>query len=136
MGKIQVDQGKSKLKVKGLKKIKLCRDGQNIKLGRPNIPDKNCLNSEEFVEKISSAVSSEDRPKLSKKSKKRKKKKMSKSIGDGTELNLACLAYLSEWKNDQESWKFEKVKQIRLTSNMFDMEKVHQNYSLIYIFSS
>lgn len=132
MGKIRVDQGQSKLKNKGLKKVKLSGDGQNIKLVRPNITDQTCINSDEFEESISSALASEDRPKpqISKKSKKRKKKKTSKSIGDGTELNMACLAYLNEWKNDQESWKFEKVKQIRLTSNMFDKEKVRNCLNL------
>lgn len=130
MGKIRVDQGQSKLKKKGLKKVKLSGDGQNIKRVRPNITDQTCFNSDEFEENISSALASEDRPQISKKSKKRKKKKTSKSIGDGTELNLACLAYLNEWKNDQESWKFEKVKQIRLTSNVFDKDKVRNCLNL------
>lgn len=125
MGKIRVDKGQSKLKEKGLKKIKLRGDGLNIKLVTPNITDQTRLNSNELEERISSVFASEDKPQLSKKSKKRKKKNMSKSVGDGTELNLACLTYLSAWKNDQESWKFEKVKQIRLTSNMFDKEKVN-----------
>lgn len=43
-----------------------------------------------------------------------------------TELALQekCLNYLSQWKHNREEWKFEKLKQVWLQQNMFNIAKV------------
>lgn len=66
-----------------------------------------------------------------KKRKSKKEKKIEKHNEDSKLVQQQCIEYLRKWKNDKNNWKFEKAKQIRLLSYMFDSTKVR---SCMYVF--
>lgn len=129
-GKRQANQVLSlyELNEKRCKKIKQCED--DFKLVKQTIADldRPSSDSEGCDESNSSVFASKNEFQLEPKKRSKKKKKKNKSnptvIGSGSEPSLTWLQYLSEWKNNNDSWKFEKLKQIRLISNVFDREKV------------
>lgn len=53
-------------------------------------------------------------------------------------LKQKCLNYLSRWKHNNSEWKFEKLKQLWLQRNMFDSEKVPDEFwdTLVEYFNS
>ncbi|RZF44483.1 hypothetical protein LSTR_LSTR002256 [Laodelphax striatellus] len=67
-----------------------------------------------------------------KKSKGRKKK--SKNNPTNTrEDNDDHIKYLEAWKTDKSNWKFEKVKQMRLLTGMFDPKKLPENVFPLFV---
>lgn len=66
------------------------------------------------------------------KAKKRKKKNVTPP--DHQQLAISSIEYLNKWKYDRDDWKFTKVKQMRLITNMFDIEKVCMFVHIFIIF--
>ncbi|XP_054286711.1 uncharacterized protein C7orf50 homolog isoform X1 [Macrosteles quadrilineatus] len=64
---------------------------------------------------------------------KKTKKKKNKSQPVSVQPNSSILDYLTRWKNKRGNWKFEKVKQTRLVTNMFENEKLPDAHFDIFL---
>ncbi|XP_039283943.1 uncharacterized protein C7orf50 homolog [Nilaparvata lugens] len=61
------------------------------------------------------------------------KKKSKKNSTNSREDNDDHIKYLEAWKSDKINWKFEKVKQMRLLSGMFDAKKLPENVFPLFV---
>eukprot|EP01029_Cantina_marsupialis_P001919 TRINITY_DN11744_c0_g1_i1.p1 TRINITY_DN11744_c0_g1~~TRINITY_DN11744_c0_g1_i1.p1 ORF type:complete len:206 (+),score=70.98 TRINITY_DN11744_c0_g1_i1:61-678(+) len=79
-------------------------------------------NDGEPVKKRAKKEKKEKKEKKKKKDKKKKDKKEKKSEPSESEVDVAkdAILYLVTWKNDRDSWKFRKVRQLWLLHNCFN----------------
>lgn len=75
------------------------------------------------------ALSKKKWMKIKKKMKKKKAKKSLEAEGEEDEKSSVCaqissLEYLRQWKNDKSNWSFQKVRQVWLLKNMYNLERV------------
>ncbi|XP_028127750.2 uncharacterized protein C7orf50 [Diabrotica virgifera virgifera] len=63
---------------------------------------------------------------------KRRKKHLELQVAKKLKATLVtqenCLNYLSKWKHSRSEWKFEKLKQIWLSNNLFDSAKIPEEF--------
>lgn len=137
---MEIDSGTSEKDIKESKKMKRNKLNKDITDKTTDIPKKKQklkhLESEETT-KTDLIVNGESATLIPAKKtesiRERKRKKYAKLVEDKklkTELALQqkSLNYLSKWKHSRADWKFEKLRQIWLQENMFNSDKIPDEF--------
>ncbi|XP_056642164.1 uncharacterized protein C7orf50 homolog [Diorhabda sublineata] len=82
----------------------------------------------EAVNEVSKNITNSELSKRAKKKKKHLEQLAAKKLKTSLATQENVLNYLSKWKHSRTEWKFEKLKQIWLSQNLFDSAKIPEEF--------
>lgn len=122
------------VKVKKRSKQISNESSQNVKKQEKDTDIEKTVNNTQASD-VQDDVDNENSPKIQKNESKRAKKRirhmellLNKKIKTDLNNRETNLNYLSKWKHSRNDWKFEKRRQLWLKQNMFDVEKIPDDF--------
>ncbi|KAK5643389.1 hypothetical protein RI129_007234 [Pyrocoelia pectoralis] len=121
------------------KQISNKEPSQNVKKQKKDTDIEKTINNTQTSD-VQDDLETENSTKIKKKESNRAKKKirhmellLDKKIKTDNNNRESNLNYLSKWKHSRNDWKFEKRRQLWLKQNMFDVEKIPDDFWDIFI---